>query len=566
MQTLVIDFETHREKGYSLKDMPTMQYIRDPRFRVIGASIKEGDEVAQWLEGGELTAFIASQDWHNTVMAAHNAQFDALILTEYYKVIPRYYVCTYFAARYMIAQGLIPPDLSASLDALAPLVGLEKGSLEAAERSGEWAAYANVDAEICYRLFQAAIKLVPRMELDLIDLHVRMAVEPKLDLDKEALRLAVEKDKALEAEFPLIRKDEIFAGRLKALGVTPEYKTTAKGNTKLAVSKTDSFMQRLLEHDSEEVVELAELRLKAGSTIERSRAQRFLDVGTPFPIPLLYYGAHTGRDSGLDKLNAQNLPRKGPLRTCLRAPDGYVLVVVDSSQIEVVVNAYQSGQESLLNIFRNNGDPYVDFAARYLYHIPHSQVTPDQRQVAKAAVLALGFGQGADGFLRYCSQYGIPMDIATAHRVVNVYREAYQEIVSHWAVSLTNSKRGYQDLLSGRKIIYPEMQVNNREISFVRPRVFQKGSTLSRSKLWHGLSVENETQANARDVVFWQALQLSYEYPIVNLVHDEAVLCVPEGDAEAAKDRAEHWFHTPPPFAPNIPVRGEAKITKVYCK
>ena len=86
------------------------------------------------------------------------------------------------------------------------------------------------------------------------------------------------------------------------------------------------------------VVLVCEARLAVKSTLERTRAQRFLDIATrgSLPVPLNYYGAHTGRwaASKGSGINLQNLKRKSFLRRAIHAPDGYVLGVCDLSQIE----------------------------------------------------------------------------------------------------------------------------------------------------------------------------------------------------------------------------------------
>lgn len=560
MHRLYIDFETYFDQTYSLKKLPTMQYVRDDRFKTLGAAIIEDDGPPMWVEPENIPAMLERHK--NSRIIAHNAQFDGAILTQRYGLRPQKYFCTMFAARWLIANGFIDHQLGSSLKDLAPLVELEKGDLHEATESGALHEYALNDVLICYRLHKAAEDLIPDMEKDIIDLHVRMAVEPILDLDIDKLKFAAEKDRAMEPHFPLLRKESEFIKLLESVGVIPEYKITPKGNKKLAVSKTDDFLSRLLENNNPEVVELAEAKLMAHSSIERTRSQRFLDVGAPFPCPLLYYGAHTGRSSGVDKLNPQNLPKSGGLRSCLRAPAGYKLVVVDASQIEVRVLAYEAGQESLLQIFREKRDPYLAFASEYLYKLPESQISKDQRQIAKAAVLALGFGQSAKGFLAYCERFGIDMDLTTAARVVWVYREAYPRVCALWVKCGMESAGGKQRLLSGRLLTYPEI----KDGTFRRPIIFSKTKSNTESKIWHGLATENRVQASARDVVFWQALQLADKYKIVSLVHDEAIMCVPEIVAERCLADALTAFSTCPPFTPGLPLAGEGAIMDFYGK
>ena len=67
----------------------------------------------------------------------------------------------------------------------------------------------------------------------------------------------------------------------------------------------------------------------------------------------MYYGAHPGRFSGLDKLNLQNMGRKSALRRAVIAPPGYKVVAGDLSQIEARITACLAGQMDLVELFRH---------------------------------------------------------------------------------------------------------------------------------------------------------------------------------------------------------------------
>lgn len=501
---LVLDLETFYDEkaGYSLKKMPTAQYARDDRFAVLGAGVRVGAGKATWLEPDDLAAFLSQVPWDQTLLICHNAQFDGLVLTEHYGYKPRQYACTMFMLRWLISQGLLDPRMRTNLDEAAKLVGMEKGNLEQALANDTLGEYATDDAAICGALFDKFWNLLPEDEQGYIDIHVRMAVEPVLDLDTEALRRLADADKALEGLFPLVRKDDKFAAALTALGVNPEYKTTPKGNLKLALAKTDRFMQSLENHPNELVRMLADLRLKSRSTIMRSRAQRFLDVGAPLPAPILYYGAHTGRGSGLDKINMQNLPRKGGLRECIRAPEGYKLVIVDSSQIEVRTEAWLAGQEDLLEDFRQGRDPYLSFAA-YRYRENYDDLVARRkagdakaelmRTVSKAAVLALGFMQGPGGFEAYCETYGVPLGQGEAEQVVQAYRQKYTRHVALANQALLDIKNsGQQQAPNDTKLTYPDLRITaDGTPEWRRPVIFAKSVNEGWGNIWRGAAVEN---------------------------------------------------------------------------
>ena len=169
------------------------------------------------------------------------------------------------------------------------------------------------------------------------------------------------------------------------------------GKETYALAKTDTGFIALTEHEDPFIQELCRVRLGTKSTIEESRIERFIGIGArnkgKLPIPLKYYGAHTGRWAGSDKVNFQNLPsrdkKKKALKNAVVAPAGYKVINCDSSQIEARVLAWLAGQDDVLDLFINGKDAYKAFASR-VYKKPAEEVTTIERFVGKTCVLGLG--------------------------------------------------------------------------------------------------------------------------------------------------------------------------------
>jgi DNA polymerase len=570
---LYFDFETYHDSEYSLKKMPVHQYIRDPRFRVLGlgAAINDG-AVAFSSDMDEIKLFLDLLDWSKVVAVAHNAQFDGAILYEKYGYAPAMWVDTMLLARWAVSTGRLPYDVTTSLGTLAPLVGAEKGNLERAITDGDVAGYCRRDVDITRRLSKYLMDLKPpKNELKIMDLHVRMATEPVLHIDEGLLRKTAHLPDKVKALHEKLRKDDIFQALLEKRGIEVEYKTTLTGRQAPAFAKTDDFMVRLLNHPNSEVARLAELRLEAQSSITRTRARRMLDIGSPLPVPLLYFAAHTGRSGGSGKINLQNLPRRGPLRQAITAPPGHIMVVGDSRQVEVRVLAWLANDKRLLHTFQTS-DPYRTFAAEYMYHCSPDEVTAEQRRVAKSAVLALGFGQSVDGFLAYCQRQGVDIVRAVATTAHISYHLAYTRIKQYWyEVASIVAQIGEYTLPGGRRLVYPRMATNpaTNDLVFIRPAIFSKTGRPEQERTYGARLVENVVQATARDVVYWQALQLAQEglRPVL-LVHDEIVCVVEEAQKEYAMARLLHWLRTPPTWAKGLPVDGEVSSGRIYadCK
>ena len=564
---LFFDFETFWEGKYSIEELGVAAYVRDSRFKILGCAMwREGVEELSWVtDEGEMKAQLQGADeW-----CCHNTAFDAFIASDRLGVAPPARLLdTMGMARYAISQSLALVDHGVSLKALGPAwLGKEKGELEKATTPKLLEEYALQDVRLTRGLWELLQPLVPESMLRILDLHVRMAAWPKLHLDTVAVTKLAEADIELEPMFVLLRNDETFAAALQHLGVEPRWKVTEKGTRKLATAQTDGWLESLEDHPSPEVRWLVETRQKASSTIMRTRAQRFLRAGSPFPTPLMALAAHTGRSGGTDGLNIQNLPRKGGLRECIIPPPGYKLITADLGQIEARYAAWISGCESALEVIRlsdakQGPDLYVWFASKYLYRVPVEQVSPDQRSVAKAAVLALGFGQGAVGFRAYCDRYKVPLPEGEEHRVVSVYRNSFPEIPLQQRKFMAEVQQtGVIRLPSGRLLTYPHRINVGGRLTHTPHRIFRRSVEQSQKDLWHGLVMENAVQAGCFDIFASQAVTLHQEgVEIVFLVHDELVAIAAEGDAERVRRQIEQGMSIPPEWAPGLPLAVEAKI------
>lgn len=172
-----------------------------------------------------------------------------------------------------------------------------------------------------------------------------------------------------------------------------------------AFGKQDEVFKLLLEHPDPQICAVVEARLGVKSTIKETRSKRFFKIGKrgQFPVYHKYYGAKTGRDSGGDSQNTTNLtrvnpkdPTSGALRKSLLAPLDHYLAVRDLGQIEARKNAYWSGQEDLLQLFRDGGDPYNRQASEIFGYEVDRKLDKFWLEglAGKASVLGCGYGMG----------------------------------------------------------------------------------------------------------------------------------------------------------------------------
>jgi DNA polymerase I len=116
--------------------------------------------------------------------------------------------------------------------------------------------------------------------------------------------------------------------------------------------------------------------------------------------------AATGR-MACDHPNLQNIPRSGPLRSYIRAPQGRVFVIADYSQIELRIAAKISGDQEMLSAYAEGRDLHALTAQNLT---GRKEVSKDDRKLAKAVNFGLLYGMGANGLRTYALRsYGVAM-------------------------------------------------------------------------------------------------------------------------------------------------------------
>jgi len=646
---LVIDFETRWDrKEYTLSKLTTEQYIRDPQFKAFGLAYKDvaEDEPPTWVSHDDIPLWVESIDWDRTAVVAHNAQFDVAILSWVYRAKP----CFIFDTLSM-ARALRGVDGGNSLATLAEYYELPPKGKAVASSDGvefltpeieqELAEYCKHDVWLCEQILDRLAKEVdggfPLKELKLIDMTLKMFTNPVLELDKEMLREAIEDErtkreallKKANIEDSALASNEQFATVLEALGVKPPTKISkTTGKEAYAFAKNDALFQALLNSENEDVALICEARLKVKSTLERTRAQRFVDIagrGT-LPVPLNYYGAHTGRWSASkgSGLNLQNLKRGSFLRKSIQAPHGFTLVVCDLSQIEPRVLAYLSNYQPLLEIFSSGRDAYASFGAQ-MFGIPNltKESHPDLRQSAKSALLGCGYGMGwasfsaqlLTGFLgapptmydkAFAKQLGVSTEdvnsfVSWEHnmemlaniphtceekellihalaskKIIDIYRSKAQSVVSLWDLcgglikhSLSEgNEHTYKCLtFSKESIILPSglsLRYPNLTGTTDEKGRVQWHYGADKKKLYGGKVVENIVQAVARCVMTDGMLRIQKRYSCVLTVHDEVVVLVPENEAKEAEAWVLEQMVADPPYMKGIPLDAETGCNKRY--
>ena len=539
----------------------------------------------------------------------------------------------------------VPPKGTEVLDAL--------GKRRADFTPQQWAAYREYcknDTDITWFLFKVLRQYLTDEEMRFQDIILRCYTEPRLTVDLPTVEYELNRCRAYKAEqlaevckmfgttqdnlSALLRSNDKFAEVLRSIGgVTEEEAEQGKsgsfiiptkvsektGKTTWAFGKTDVAFKELCEHEDPKVQAVCQARLAAKSSIDETRCLKFLEYGSYGFLPMGYKigGAHTNRLSGgVGGSNMQNLPsgrREGQsdlLRRSIIAHDGNVIINYDASAIECRVLCFVANQTDVLGVFSSGGDAYAYAAARQ-YGIPYQEIVdgrkssdPDtarkynaMRQYGKLLVLALGYGQGAQGFQKYALlTAGLSISMDEAAQSVRSWRDANNFITGFWRMcdqALATMVAGGQmyfggpegkmffadgnRYIFGRKVAgirmpnglwlnYPNLSAdftNPRRPQYFYEKCGYNGKPL-KTKVYSGLVAENLTQALAFAVMKTQALWIAQYYPIVMNTHDEWCIVVPRDQAEVAAEYMHRCMCTTPDYAKGLPLASEGGWAQSY--
>lgn len=609
MKQIVLDFETYYDSEYSLRKMTPVEYIMDPRFEVIGCAVKEDGGKAFWLTHEELKVYLKGLPERVTVIS-HNALFDMCILSWIYDYVPTIMIDTLGMARAWMGHKL----RSLALASIATYLGIgAKGttvhkvqgmSLAAIKAAGfydEYAAYSCTDADLCWDIYRHFIKEgFPVSEIAVMDTVLRCAVKPAFVLDQTALtehlHHTIARKADLLARTGLENRDDLmsndkFAEALRRLGCEPPTKISlTTGKETYAFAKTDQAFMDLEEHENPDVQALVSARLGIKSTIEETRTQRLINIssltwpGKPsglLPMALRYSGAHTHRLSGDWKLNMQNLPRGGKIRSAIMAPPGHSVVAVDASQIEARIAAWFCGATNMTDAFANKEDVYSSFASRVFGYEVNKKTHPVERFIGKTAVLGLQYGLGWTKFqktvaMQSKAQVGqeVVLSDQEAAKVIETYRTTYHPIPKMWSRLNNLLPRMTSDIYEEvGPIVFLKNQIKLPNGLFLNYHELQSKEGQwwftyggKPKYLYGGKMLENIVQALARICVMDAAVRVRKRIgaQLHLQVHDELVYVVPDSIAKSVKQVVYEEMCRRPQWGVDIPLDAEGDIGPSY--
>ena len=233
----------------------------------------------------------------------------------------------------------------------------------------------------------------------------------------------------------------------------------------------------------------------------------------------------TGRISSTEP-NLQNIPTRFELgkrvRKIFKPADGKVYIDSDYSQIELRVLAHISGDEHMIEAFKNNEDIHKQAASK-VFKTPIDQVTSEQRSNAKAVNFGIVYG---------ISDYGLSEQLGISIKRAKQYIEEYLEQYSGIKKFMTDitekaKEQGYVETLFNRRRYIPELKSNNYMVRQFGTRV----------------AMNTPIQGTAADImkiaminVYNELKKRRLKSKIVLQVHDEMMIEAPQEEAEEVKE------------------------------
>ena len=282
---------------------------------------------------------------------------------------------------------------------------------------------------------------------------------------------------------------------------------------------------------------------------------------------------------------------KSMLRPALLPAPGKSFIVYDWSSIEARVTPWLSMDgDDTLQVFREGRDIYVAVAAR-MFNLAEADVTDEQRQLGKVAVLACGFAGGVGAFAAMGRVYGVHLPEHEAKRTVDLWRKANPWAVPFWselehayisairrpgevftAGRVQYAMQGehlWYALPSGRVLCYPYARIEEDGVSYAKAswKPAADAKEWPRARLWKGLACENIVQATANDLLRYSLRRMDAEgIPVVLHVHDEIVAEVDTDCADELAARMKSYMVEGPAWAEGLPLAASGKVMARYGK
>ncbi|AHC30476.1 DNA polymerase [Rhizobium phage vB_RleS_L338C] len=237
------------------------------------------------------------------------------------------------------------------------------------------------------------------------------------------------------------------------------------------------FVTRLIEYQKTSKMDST----YCGNEEERTGFWQYLNSSSRIFPSFALHKTNTGRTASSDP-NGQNYPKRGqwakPFLKVFKPNPGYRFVAADLSQIELRIAAWESGDETMLDIYRNDGDIHMMTAAatmrlsveEFLQQEP--AIRKFKRFAAKAVNFGFVYGMGAKGFRTYAkTQYGVDYSEREAYETRELFFATYRQLIAWHERRKTEARRqGFVSSLHGAIRHLPSIYSSDQGVAAMAER------------------------------------------------------------------------------------------------
>ena len=477
----------------------------------------------------------------------HNLKYDFIILARHgLRPAP-------LAFDTMIAEWLCDPGshnlglknlawvrLGVEMTTIQELIGRGRNQRSMAEVPvQEVAPYAAADARICLQLKplleaelqeKSLLSLFYEMEMPLVPVLADMEMTGIL-MDTDFLQQfsaeLAQRLSEIEAQiyqqvghpFNINSTRQLSQVLFEELGLQPPDRTrkTASGHYSTAAGVLEQL------RDAHPVVSLI-LEQREIAKLKSTYADALLEQVNPATgrIHTSYNqtGSVTGRIASSDP-NLQNIPIRTDIgrriRRAFRAADGYLLLGVDYSQIELRIVAHMADDQAMIQAFLEDQDIHAATAAA-VFNLSPDEITPEMRRRAKAVNFGLIYGMSPFGLTRTTD-----LTLAEAEQFVQTYFQRFPGVRRYLETTRRlAAEQGYVETLFGRRRYFPQLQPGARVSEQAKARAERE-------------AINAPIQGTAADIIKIAMIRLAAALRQQGLgarlllqVHDELVLECPQ--------------------------------------
>lgn len=550
-ETTGVDAKSAKIVGFSFCFNEQISYYVPLTHSYLGCPKQISLETAKWAISQIYKGFVVGQ----------NLKYDFRIIKNNFDLNPpKNYADT------MILAWLYDPSSAVGMDSLAlrlydyKTIKFEdvvaKGETFASVECESAAKYASEDAWITLRFYKTFLNL---LEPNLLKIAREVEFDFILtlfDMESNGIRLNTDKLKELISSNEAALKsltNEIYSlcgekfniNSTKQLGVVlfENLKLPTKKKTKTGYSTDESVLSELLETHPviQKLLEYRELYKLQSTYCEPLLALALKDPNQRVYTNFIHTGTATGRLSSKNP-NLQNIPARGSLakqmRSVFEARDGYSLISLDYSQIELRLLAHFSKDPALLEAFKNGEDIHARTAISIF-----GTSDPKNRAIAKSINFGLIYGMGAN---KLSGELGI--DKKSAKEYIELYFKAFSTIKEFLEGIKVGAKNdGFVTTLLGRKRLFDFSHATPMQVA-----------------MYEREAVNTKFQGSAADIIKLAMLGvkslLSEDAKLLLQIHDELIFEVRDDLANDFANRVKELMQNAVNL--NVPLIANSTIAK----